>query len=234
MINVVALHRHQDGAAGRAGRYDDDGAVAQGDAHVGQGGRPEGGGVGHALAAFKHDRVGAKGQGGGDGRHRLGLQIRRQIGGGEAVVVGQRIHAFGDAQQLHKAGATVGTGATAAQTGGRGFKCLTQVGPAFQCLNDGVDRGRCGNGAVLRGGALVGLGHVFVQPHALSRRDGQQAAIFHQEFDPGIAHGAHGFTSLQAVTDLELAAIALGINRENATISCDGSDGSKLGHDDLR
>ena len=166
----------------------------------------------------------------GDGRR---LPIRRHVSRREAVVVRQRVHAFDDAQQLHKAAAAVRT-ATTAQTGRSGFELGTQVSTTLQRLDDGVGRGRGGNCAVLGGGALLGLGHVFVKPDALCRCNSQQAAVFHQEFNAGIAHGAHGFAFLQDVADLELAAGTLGIDCKDGASACDSSDSSELGHDDLR
>ena len=163
----------------------------------------------------------------------LHRQIRRNDRCRKAVVVRQRLHALGNAQQLHKAGATVSAGASG-QAGRRGFELGTQVSTTFQRLDDGVGSGRAGNCAVLGRGALLGLGHVFVKPDALCGCNGQQTAVFHQELNAGIAHGAHGFAFLQDVADLELAAGTLGIDGKDSAGACDGSDGGELGHDDLR
>ena len=110
----------------------------------------------------------------------------------KTVVVGQGVYTLGDAQQLHKSAAAIGA-ATCAQTGRRGVQGLVQIRATFERLDDGIGCGRSGNGAVLRRGTLVGLDHMVVQTHTLGRRHGQQAAVFHQEFDPDIAHGTNGF-----------------------------------------
>ena len=161
------------------------------------------------------------------------MQIRLQARSGKTVVVGQRLHAFGDAQQLHEGAAAISTGATG-HTGCGGVQGLVQVGPAFERLDDGVGGGRCRHGAVLGRGAMVGLDHVFIEAHGLRRCNTQDVAVFHHEIDPHIAHGADGFALLQLVTDLEGAAHACGVDREYCAIAVDSGDGCKLGHDDLQ
>ena len=184
------------------------------------------------------DVVAGNGADGDGGRHigrdqRLGLQIRLQARSGKTVVVGQRLHAFGDAQQLHEGAAAIGADTTG-YTGRRGVQSLVQIRAAFERLDDGVGGGRCRHGAVLGRGAMVGLDHVFIEAHGLRRCNTQDVPVFHHEIDPHIAHGADGFALLQLVTDLEGAAHACGVDCEYGAIAIDGCDGCKLGHDDLQ
>ena len=113
---------------------------------------------------------------------------------------------------------------------------MIQVGAALERLDNGVGGGRSGDSTVLRAGELLGLDYVFVQAHALRRGDGQQVAVFHDELNAGVTHGAYSFAFLQLVTDFELTTDALGVNGKNGAITSDGGDGSNsnLGHDDLR
>ena len=155
-------------------------------------------------------------------------------GRGKAVAVGQRAHALGDAQQLHKADAAVAA-AACAQAGRSGFELLAQVGAALQRLDHGVGRQRGRAERAVHGGRpMLGLGHVLVQPHALRGRYGQHAAVFHHQLDPGFAHGADDFALVQVVTDLERAAVALGIDGEDVAIAMNGKDGGEFGHGGLR
>ena len=146
------------------------------------------------------------------------------------------IYTFSDAQQLHKRVPPIRSPRSAAgQTGRSRFQFGTQVGAALQGLDHGVSRGAWGDdGAVLCGGALVRLDHIGVEVNILLRCNGQQAAIFHQQLNPGIAHGAHGFSFLQFVARLDGAADALGIDCKNRAVAGDCSDSSELGHGELQ
>ena len=142
------MHRHQHRAHAGAGSNGDDGPVVQGDRHGGQGRVAQGGGVGDARAALGHGCVGRQMQRGVGWQQDL-LRGAGRASGRETVVVGQRLHTLGDAQQLHKGAAAIST-ATSARARRRGVQGLIQVGAAFQRLDDGVSGGRGGHGAVLR------------------------------------------------------------------------------------
>ncbi len=162
------------------------------------------------------------------------MHVGRQIRCRKAVVVSQRRHAFGNTQQLHEADAAIGT-RTASQTGRSGFQLGAQVTAALQGLDDGFGGGAGGgDGAVLRSGAQVGLDHVLVQANTLLGGNCQQAAVFHEEFNMGVAHGTDGLAFLQDVSGLDLAADALLVDCEGGAGTCDGSDRSYLGHDVLQ
>ena len=178
------------------------------------------------LNAWRRRKARVKGQWGHDFANARHLP--------KGVVVGLWTHTFGNAQQIHKAASSVSGCAAVAQTSCRSFQLGAQVGAALQRLNDGGSGGRRAYRAVLRGGSLYGLGHAVVKPHILLRSHGQQAAVFHKEFNPRITHGAHGFTFLQGVARLEDAADALFTDSYSSAITCDSGDSCKFSHDDSR
>ena len=68
----------------------------------------------------------------------------------------------------------------------------------------------------------------------MCRCHGQQATVFHHEFDPDIAHGADGFAFLQFVANFQGAADACGVDGEYGAIAIDGGDCCELGHEILQ
>ena len=226
------MHRYQHGAAGRTGCNRNDRPVAQGDGHVALGRVFQGGGIGDAGTAFGNSALGRQMQRGVSGCQTL-LRSGGLRASAVAVMVGQGVHALTDAQQLHKGAAAV-SATTGAQAARCGIQRLVQVGPALKGLDDGVGCGRCGDSTVLRGGALIGFDHVVIQTHVLRWRHGQQAAVFHQEFGPDIAHGADGFAFLQFIADLQGATDACGVDCVNGAVAIDGGEGCELGHENLR